>query len=199
MHRDELIPCAAGTLGGRFDPLFLEDVADCLSADTVNTETSQLAKNASITHAGLTGDFANQLSQNLSLARPSRLIRLIATPLLPDPAMKGFGCDDLDQSVNVATERFAKFEQASTFFLGGVNLTGNASAEEGEFFGEILDMPGQPMFGRVGEQQQQRVKQPRHRVPASICDNMLSNQEIALFLYPAATQRDKELISLLSL
>jgi hypothetical protein len=57
-------------------------------------------------------------------------------------------------------------------------------AENGQFLGEILDVPGQPVLGGVGNEQQQRVKQSRHGVPASAGDNVLSDREIALFLYP---------------
>ncbi len=60
-----------------------------------------------------------------------------------------------------------------------------SSEERGKFFGEILNVLRQQVFGGVNDEHQQRVKQSRHGVPTNAGVNMLSDREIALFLYPA--------------
>lgn len=99
--------------------------------------------------------------------------------------MKSIRLDDLDQLVDVLAERFAKLEQSGPFCFGGVDLFGEPSTVNGQFFGQILDVASQPVFGSIGNEHQQRVKQSGHFVTASNGDNMVSNREIALFLYPA--------------
>lgn len=182
---EELIPRAFGALGRWFDAFFFENVANSLTANTIDAEPPQLAENSQVAHTGFAGDLTNQFPQNFLLARSSRLFRNVAPFLLADPAMEGSRCDDLDQAVDLFAQQFAEFEQAGAFCLGRVNLLGQAGAKDGKFLGEILHVPGQSVVGRRGDQQQEWVKQPGHRGPASKGDNLLWNREIALFLYTA--------------
>ncbi|TWU04131.1 hypothetical protein CA54_60130 [Symmachiella macrocystis] len=187
VHLDELFPRTLRAFGRRVDPLLFENVPNCLPTDTVDPQATQLTEDTRVPDTRFTSDLADQLTQYLPFSGASRLGRLVATSLLPDPAMKRAGGGDANQAVDVLAERFPEFEQPGTLFRLRVDFTGDASAKYRQFFFQILDMFGQSVFRGICDEQQQRVKQPGHPVPVCDFDKVLSNWEIALFLYPAGT------------
>jgi len=189
----EFVPGAVGTPGRCIESFLFEDVADGLAADLVNAQSSQFAKDAGVAHASLSGNLEDQFTEDFPLARTARPVETVPTAFLTNPTTECAGGNDLDQPVDILAKWFAEFEQAGALGLGRMNLLGKPGAENRQFLGEILDMPSQPVLGGVGNEEQQRVKQPGHGVPASAGDNVLSDREIAFFLYPADRARTTQM------
>jgi hypothetical protein len=174
-------------LGEGSIPSSPQNVADRLPTDAVDAESPKFSENAGVAGTGFTGDLANQFAQHELLTRSSGLGRLVASAFLPHPTLKRAGCDDRDQLHDVVAQRFAKLEQPRTLLGRRMDLAGDACSKNRQFLFQILNVPGQHVFGGIGNQQQQWVKQAGHFVSLGLGGNRLSDRERALFLYPVET------------